>query len=225
VRPGHDVGNDGVEEVLDTGSRSRRATVVLTVAGLAVLAGLVVALTRSGSGTPATTTSVPSLPTVSLPERLPTAVAGNDVLEVSLNGGSGLIIRPLGGNRWSVVATAVLTNFGSRALQVFEPVGIAGRGIGTGVIVKTAEIASGEYSNTTVPPRPLTRIPSGANVQLWIHLEVDCGILATEGASIANLGVIVAMSNVTSPAIFQLGQLVSLNPDAAQSPPCRSRLH
>lgn len=222
MTPGRGV-DDGVEELLDTGSRSRVGVAALTVVALAAVAGVVLALSRAGHGSPSGRFPPPAPPRYTGSISLPTVLTGNDVLDFPVAGGSRVTSMPLGGNQWVVVAAADLTNFSNHRLVIDEPIAVAGRGESGAVIVESAEITATRNASATEPPPLLTRIQANQNVDVWIRLRVDCNALRAQDRSLSGMGVIISLSGLP-PAIFEFGDLFGIDP-GAQQPPCGGRPH
>jgi hypothetical protein len=207
--------------LLDTGSRSRIGVAALTVVAIAAVAGIVLALSRSGQGNPSAHFPPPSPPRFTGSISLPTVLTGNDVLDFPVAGGSRLTSLPLGGNQWVVVAAADLTNFSNQLLVIDEPIAVAGRGESGAVIVESAEITATRNASATEPPPLLTRIQAAQNVDVWIRLRVDCNALRAQDRSLSGMGVIIPLSGLP-PAVFEFGDLFGIDPGSAQ-PPCGSQ--
>src|SRR3954453_15945020 len=101
------------EEMLLSGGWSRRTIGGIAVAGLAVVAGLVVGLTHGGDGMssarrPASSSQPTTLRLTTAP---PGLVPGNNVLDLSLIGGEAVASSPAAPGRWTLTVSSDLTNY------------------------------------------------------------------------------------------------------------------
>ena len=219
--PDEDLG----EEVLRAGGWSRRTLGVIALAVLAVVVGLVIGVTRGGDGTPSAQSPAPSShPTTMRVTTTPApAVAGNDVLDLSISGGGAEEISPVRHGRWTVTVSTLLTNYATRSFGIDGPLRVTGRGVGSTVKVKVAELAAGRYETRFRRPPALTLLRPAANVELWVELAVACRTLVPHRPPLQDLAVTIPLSGTSAPALFYFRDLVTGYPSVKEPRSCWTR--
>lgn len=214
--------DDLADEVLRAGGWSRRTLGAIALAGLVVVLGLVVGLTRGGSDSSSAHSPAPSgqPSTLRMTTTPPQPMAGNDVLGISLIGGSGVTSSSVRHGRWRVTVSTDLTNYATRALAIGGPLRVTGKGVGREITVNAAELAAARYEGLGRRPPVLTVIRPAAHVELWVELTFNCRAPAPRRAPLRNLAVTVPLVGMSAPALFYFADLTSGFPMAKQPPGC-----